>query len=101
VYDLHLPNRVPTADWPAAQTWRKRRVEWLEAVAVNSDGWVSWGGLVDAPPLRPHVRVLVKLRSGARTEEPLPAGGFYWPRDRSSSEIVAYRIVDATFGASQ
>jgi hypothetical protein len=96
VGDLLLPGRMPRLDGPPADLrglGRGVRIRWLERVTVDAEGFVSWGGLLDACPLkRGSALVDVKLRSGARSEWSVPARGLRWRHDGSVLDPMAYRV---------
>ena len=92
VYDLHLPGRMPGIDWRKATPERGRTIEWLEAVTVDADGWISWGG-IDSVPLRRNVPVMIRLRAGDIVG-PLNPKGLRWSRSGEPADIVAYRPLD-------
>lgn len=93
VRDLTLTDRIPNPDGPPAATHGKHAIEWLEAVALRTDGWITWGGLLDAPPVTPDVRVRAKFRGGGESI-PVEASALRWGAgaERPFDDVVAYRV---------
>lgn len=62
-----------------------------EPAAPDDDGWIEWGGDIDAPV---NGRVVeVQYRSGAVSAA--VAGAYNWYHDGRDDDIVRYRVVGA------
>lgn len=93
VRDMHLPDRMPRVDWPAAQTDQRRPIEWLERVVVDAEGFISWGGKLNETPVPPGAMATVRLRNGEQASG-IISNDWRWKHDGGAGDIVAYRVVD-------
>ena len=87
VHDLHLTDRIPTAEGRAAATWKNRPIEWLEKVTIDAEGFISWGGLQDEAPVPPDTRVVI--RKGRRLTL-ARAGDVGWGTDVASYMVARF-----------
>lgn len=66
--------------------------------------WIEWGGSSKSP-VAPNTAVEIRLRCGEENEG--PARGFDWPHGlgpfgyEGDDDIIAYRVVSTTEGATQ
>ena len=98
VGDVGLPGRLPDGTWDPAQTYSDRKIQWLEAVTIDADGFISWGGLQDVPPVPPDTMVEFRIFVTGRFSHSLPQLAKdipRWNRAGLGGDIVAYRVVGA------
>lgn len=87
VMDLHLTDRIPDAQGGKAVTHRNRPIQWLEAVTIDADGFISWGGKLDMCPVPQGMPVVFKKTGRRRGLTLARAGELAWATD-----VVAYMV---------